>query len=134
PRVAGDDAQGRATAGGGRRVVARDSVRGSATCARAARSGAEPVVKVWLAGRLVEEADACIPPSDRGFLLGDGVFETLRCYSGKPFALAEHLERLVEGARAIEIEAPPTDQLERGAIAVVRASGLDEARMRITLT
>jgi branched-chain amino acid aminotransferase len=91
-------------------------------------------VKVWLAGRLVEEADACIPPSDRGFLLGDGVFETLRCYSGKPFALAEHLERLAEGARAIEIEAPPTEELERGAIAVVRASRLAEARMRITLT
>lgn len=91
-------------------------------------------MKVWLDGRLVEEAEACIPPSDRGFLLGDGVFETLRCYSGKPFALAEHLERLVAGARAIEIQAPPAEQLERGAIAVVRASGLAEARMRITLT
>lgn len=91
-------------------------------------------MKVWLGGRLVEEADACIPSSDRGFLLGDGVFETLRCYSGKPFALAEHLERLAEGARAIEIEPPPGEQLERGAMAVLGAAGLADARMRITLT
>ncbi len=40
---------------------------------------------------------------DRGLLLGDGVFETLRCYNGKPFALSQHLDRLSKGLAALEI-------------------------------
>jgi len=40
---------------------------------------------------------------DRGLLLGDGVFETLRCYNGKPLALDQHLARLSKGLNALEI-------------------------------
>jgi branched-chain amino acid aminotransferase len=66
--------------------------------------------------------------------VGDGVFETLRCYAGRPFALEAHLERLEVGALALGLRTPPLEQLGRAAHAVVEANGLTDARMRITLT
>ena len=49
---------------------------------------------VVLDGVVVAPADAKISVFDRGFLFGDSVFETIRTYDGKPFALQEHLARL----------------------------------------
>jgi branched-chain amino acid aminotransferase len=91
-------------------------------------------LEVWLNGRLVDEGDACISPADRGFLLGDGVFETLRSYAGRLPTLGDHLERLAAGARALGIALPPLGELERGATELLSASGLDDARVRITVT
>src|ERR1035438_7963624 len=52
------------------------------------------------AGRIISdlEADAVVPLNDRGFLLGDGLFETIRVAYGRPFRLAQHLDRLSRGA------------------------------------
>ncbi len=91
-------------------------------------------MKVWLNGALVEQDEACISPTDRGFLLGDGVFETLRSYSGRLPTLGEHLERLRAGAQVLGIAAPPGPQLERGAVELLEATGLADARIRITVT
>ena len=43
---------------------------------------------------------------DRGFLYGDSVFETLRTYGGRPFALAQHVDRLAQSARKVFIDLP----------------------------
>jgi branched-chain amino acid aminotransferase len=91
-------------------------------------------LKLWLNGELVEDADACIGPRDRGFLLGDGVFETLRTYTGRPFALRKHLERLITGAGVLGIPLPPTEKLEEGTRSLLEASELPDARLRITVT
>jgi branched-chain amino acid aminotransferase len=91
-------------------------------------------VKVWLNGGLVDGGSGCVSPSDHGLLVGDGVFETLRCYAGVPFALDDHLARLEAGARALLLEPPARDELARAARAVIEANGLADARMRITLT
>jgi branched-chain amino acid aminotransferase len=91
-------------------------------------------VKIWLNGALAEEGDACIAPSDHGFLVGDGVFETLRWYDGRPFTLGEHLSRLADGCGVLGITPPPRADLERAAHAIVEANGLRDARMRITVT
>jgi branched-chain amino acid aminotransferase len=91
-------------------------------------------VKVWLNGALVDAESGCISPSDHGLLVGDGVFETLRCYAGVPFALADHLARLEAGARALWLEPPDTERLAVAAAIVIDANGLGDARMRITLT
>lgn len=48
-----------------------------------------------------------ISSGDRGFLLGDGLFETIRVYRGVPFHLAAHLDRLARGADVVEIPLPP---------------------------
>ena len=111
-----------------------------ACCApRAARRGgprgtAARFVKIWLNGALAEEGEACIAPSDHGFLVGDGVFETLRWYDGRPFALGEHLSRLSDGCAPLGITAPDRAALEQAAHAVLAANGLGDARMRITVT
>lgn len=49
---------------------------------------------------------ARISPFDRGFLYGDGVFETLRSYQGRIFKLNEHLHRLFLSARMISLQMP----------------------------
>lgn len=91
-------------------------------------------MKVWLNGALADEGEACIAASDHGFLVGDGVFETLRWYSGEPFALDEHLRRLEEGCWTLGIAVPTAAELDAGAREVVAANGLADARMRITVT
>jgi branched-chain amino acid aminotransferase len=90
-------------------------------------------LKVWLNGELVDEADAAIAPQDRGFLLGDGVFETLRTYGGRLPSLAEHLGRLDAGARVLGIDVD-CDLLAAGAGELVAAFGPDDLRVRITVT
>jgi branched-chain amino acid aminotransferase len=91
-------------------------------------------VKIWLNGSLADEEAARVSPSDHGLLVGDGVFETLRCYGGVPFGLEDHLGRLEAGARALQLEPPARKELEQAARAVIEANELTDARMRITLT
>src|SRR5260370_24758130 len=54
-------------------------------------------------GEITETSAARVPASDDGLLRGDGVFEVIRLYAGRPFALAEHLDRLERSAAAIEL-------------------------------
>jgi len=61
---------------------------------------------VYLNGQFMPAAQATIPVLDRGFLFGDGVYEVLPVYSGRPFALAQHLARLQRSLDAIDIANP----------------------------
>jgi len=61
---------------------------------------------VFLNGNFLSEADAVVPLNDRGFLLGDGLFETLRVAHGRPFRFGQHLERLSRGADFFHIKLP----------------------------
>jgi branched-chain amino acid aminotransferase len=58
---------------------------------------------ILLNDRLLPAARATIPAVDRGFLYGDGLFETVRAYRAKPFALDQHLRRLARSARIFRI-------------------------------
>jgi aminodeoxychorismate lyase len=60
-------------------------------------------MKVFLNGNFVEEEEAKISVFDRGFLYGDGVFETLRIYDCKPFLLDRHIGRLSHGLGSLFI-------------------------------
>jgi D-amino acid aminotransferase len=53
--------------------------------------------------RLVPAANATISALDRGFVYGDGLFETVRTYAGEPFGLTQHLRRLARSARVFRI-------------------------------
>ncbi|HWH07872.1 MAG TPA: aminotransferase class IV [Candidatus Thermoplasmatota archaeon] len=87
---------------------------------------------VWLNGRLLPEEEARISPFDRGFLLGDAVFETMRAYGGRPFRVEEHLARL---RRSCEVARLPFPEEARGALAdVLRANGLADAALRVTVS
>jgi branched-chain amino acid aminotransferase len=58
----------------------------------------------YIDGKVLDLSKAKVPLQDRGFLLGDGVFETLRTSNGRPFRLAEHAERMKRGLRAINLD------------------------------
>ena len=61
-------------------------------------------ILIWLNGRLVPKAQALVSVYDSGFMLGDGVWEGLRLYDGTWAFLAEHMDRLFEAAKAIDLD------------------------------
>jgi D-alanine transaminase len=61
---------------------------------------------VYWNGEFIPFGEVKVPLEDRGYLFADGIYEVIRAYRGKPFALQEHLERLKKSARAIEITIP----------------------------
>ena len=90
---------------------------------------------VFLNGQFVPEEQALILVSDRGFLLGDGLFETVRVAAGRPFRLAEHLERLERGADFLKIKLPFTPrELKIFAAQLIERNQTPEAILRLTLT
>jgi branched-chain amino acid aminotransferase len=90
---------------------------------------------VWLDGRLGPEAEARIDPADRGFLLGDGLFETMRAKAGAVLRLDAHLARLRAGTAVLRIAPLPSDaDLTAAFDAVLRANGLADAALRLTVT
>jgi len=61
-------------------------------------------VRVWVDGALVPRDEARVSVYDSGFMLGDGVWEGLRLYRGRWAFLDDHLDRLFEAARAIDLD------------------------------
>ncbi len=91
-------------------------------------------MKAWVDGALVPLEDARVSVLDHGLVVGDGVFETLRVYRRVPFAWRRHLARLQASADALGLALPPAGELRAAADAVIAANGLDDARLRITVT
>src|SRR6266550_2763075 len=89
---------------------------------------------LWLNGQLVPAADAHVSPFDHGLLVGDGVFETLRVYGGVPFAFRRHAERLACSAEGLGLQVPDPGVVRSAVDAVLQANGLQEGRVRITVT
>ncbi len=54
-------------------------------------------------GSITHSDQALLPLPDDGFFRGDGVFEVMRCYAGRPFALGEHLDRMERSADALDL-------------------------------
>ena len=90
---------------------------------------------VYLNGTLIPQTEARVSVLDRGFLFGDGVFETLRVYNATPFALDRHLARLYRSLKSLNIEIPEDgDQLAEACRSLLNANGLADTVLRITVT
>ena len=90
---------------------------------------------VYLGGEVLPADAARIAPADRGFLYGDGLFETMRVVNGVPFLLDRHLRRLCDSCRDLHFG----DCIEPGALAdgagrLIRANGVGDGRLRITVS
>ncbi|HYF51706.1 MAG TPA: aminotransferase class IV, partial [Planctomycetota bacterium] len=86
-------------------------------------------------GRIVPEEKAVVPVTDRGFLYGDGVFETLHAYGHTLFRQQEHLQRLRRGAEALYFKPLPSlNDLARQLKRLVDAADFAEANVRLTVT
>jgi aminodeoxychorismate lyase len=92
-------------------------------------------VLIFLNGRFVPEQRAVVSVFDRGFLYGDGVFETLRVSNGKPFRWAPHIERFQRGADFLRIRLPLTPgKLLAVAGKLIAKNKMPDALLRITLS
>lgn len=92
---------------------------------------------VWLNGALTGSGVPVIEPSDRGFLLADGLFETLLAREGRPLFFDAHLDRLERSAEELALPIPASrKKIRKGMSALLAANKLDEgeASLRLTLT
>ena len=90
---------------------------------------------VFLNGQFLPEAQAVVPVNDRGFMYGDGLFETMRVCGGRPFRMAQHLERMTCGADFLKIKCPFTpEELQDFAEQLIGQNQMPEAVLRVTLT
>ena len=86
-------------------------------------------------GQIIPQTEARLPVSDRGFLYGDGVFESLRTYQRIPFLLAEHLHRLFFDAKAIKLTPPFTKKQVASAVEkVIERNKGGELYLKIIMT
>ncbi|MFE0754122.1 aminotransferase class IV [Inquilinus sp. NPDC058860] len=89
----------------------------------------------WLNGRLLAAGEAWIDPADRGFTLGDGLFETIRVRDGAAIWLDRHLARLAAGGAVLGIPARFDDAALAGACAaVITAEGIEAGVLRLTVS
>lgn len=91
--------------------------------------------KIYLNGKIVPLQEAKISVLDRGLSYGDGVFESLRTYRGKPFQLEEHIKRLLRGSKSLRIRPTPTlSQLKLAVLRTVAANKFKESYIKIIIT
>jgi branched-chain amino acid aminotransferase len=90
---------------------------------------------IWMNGRITDPAEARVSIFDHGLLYGDGVFEGIRFFGGRPFRLEAHLARLERSAAAIELDLPfPRDALRAAIEAVIDRTGAPEGYLRLLVT
>ena len=93
---------------------------------------ANKVMKIYFNNSLRD--DLSLPATGGGWLLGDGAFESLRTYSGKPYALERHLDRLEQTLSELQINAPSRAQLIQGVEETIAANPASPfGRLRITV-
>ena len=86
---------------------------------------------VYVNGSFVSEEEAKISVFDHGFLYGDGVFEGIKAYNGRVFALDEHVDRFFESAQSIQLELPLSrSEMKNAIIETVRRNNLRDAYIR----
>ncbi|GII65488.1 4-amino-4-deoxychorismate lyase [Sphaerisporangium krabiense] len=92
-------------------------------------------VPVWVNGDLVDPARASVSVFDHGLMVGDGVFETIKCVNGESFALTRHLERLALSAERLGLPAPDLAAIAGGVRACLAAAPpWPLGRVRVTYT
>ncbi len=90
---------------------------------------------IWLNDELVPENKAKISVLDRGFLYGDGVYETVRVYSGRIFRAEKHWKRLENSLKGISLKIPWSHKaLTHSLLKTVRANHAQECLARVTIS
>lgn len=90
---------------------------------------------VYVNGEFVPESEAKVSLFDHGFLYGDGIFEGIRAYHGRVFKLAEHLKRLYESAKSINLNIGiPLDEMEEIVLETLRRNDLQNGYVRLVVS
>ena len=89
----------------------------------------------FLNGRLLPEDQAVVPITDRGFLYGDGLFETIRVRHGTPLWWSRHLSRLQRGAELLRLKLPWSGtELRQFAIELIAKNTLPDCILRLAVS
>ena len=93
-------------------------------------------ILIYVNGKIVPKAQATVSVYDSGFMLGDGVWEGIRLYNGRWTFLDEHIARLFEAAKAIDLEIGMTpDQVISAVLETQAANGMTtDAHARLMVT
>ena len=93
-------------------------------------------ILVHVGGQLLPREDAKVSVFDSSVQGGDAVWEGLRIYDGRIFKLDEHLDRLIDSAKAMAFSSIPTrDEVKAAIFETLKANGMrDSAHIRLTLT
>lgn len=87
-----------------------------------------------LNGKQMPLSEVMVPAMDRGFLFGDAVYEVLRVYAGRPFLLAEHMQRLARSLESIRISGVNLDRIRQRVLQTIAAGPFPEAIVYIQVT
>ena len=89
-----------------------------------------------LDGSIGPAEETAVPATDEGLLRGDGVFEVVRVYGGKPFSLSDHLDRLERSGANLRLSGIPRVELEADAEQLLQSRGGEgfDGLLRIVLT
>ena len=91
--------------------------------------------KIWINGKFVDPDKAKVSVFDRGFMYGDGVFETMRGYAGRVFKLDRHMDRIFQAMDAIGIRHRYSKRrIEKAINSTLRANHLSGAYIKLTVT
>jgi branched-chain amino acid aminotransferase len=91
--------------------------------------------EIWKNGAFLPAERPAITADDRGLLLGDGIFETIKCGGGRPLRWRRHMERLAAGAAFLGIPLPCSETaLQDAVVELLARNRMAEAALRITLT
>jgi len=92
-------------------------------------------MKIYIDGQFYDECDAKISVFDHGLLYGDGVFEGIRIYNGKIFKLDEHVIRLYESAKGLNLEIGMTqEEMRKLLIEAVEINKKNDGYIRLIVT
>ncbi|MDE4276086.1 D-amino acid aminotransferase [Phaeobacter gallaeciensis] len=93
-------------------------------------------ILIYLNGKIVPKAEATVSVYDSGFMLGDGVWEGLRLYNGTWAFIDEHLNRLFEAAKAIDLDIGLTPEgVKQAVLDTQKANGMTtDAHARLMVT
>jgi branched-chain amino acid aminotransferase len=90
---------------------------------------------IFLNGQFLPEERAVVSVFDRSFLYGDGLFETMHVFHGKPFRWQQHLDRLQRGADFLNIKLPYSPEALRGFVdELISKNKMPDALLRLTLS
>ncbi len=90
---------------------------------------------IYLNGKFVDEAEACVSVFDHGVLYGDGVFEGIRAYNGRVFKLKEHINRFFEAMHAIDLKINMSkDDVMQVVVNTCKMNDLKDAYIRLVAT
>ncbi|GAA0986478.1 aminodeoxychorismate lyase [Acrocarpospora macrocephala] len=92
-------------------------------------------VPIWVNGDLLAPEQAVVSVFDHGLMVGDGVFETIKCMDGKSFALTRHLDRLALSAKRVDLPKPDLAAIADGVRRCLEAApAWALGRIRVTYT